>query len=225
MQRLAPSNVNVAKSSSNSEPKPSHVQEDAGTNTSSIILSQDNSNDFPFALLGCCKDFRVIANAKRLCRNEGFLNVDCKYLGGLWVLFDFESQTVRDKFLNHQGISHWFTTLKPWYDEFVVDERLVWLEIEGVPIRAWENQVFKQICNRWGEVIFIDDIDVSNRLSKRLCIKSAHAQLIVVSIMTIVNNVTYTIRVMELCIWTPSFVDHDNESDEKTFVSDYDKNR
>ncbi|GJX49067.1 RNA-directed DNA polymerase, eukaryota, reverse transcriptase zinc-binding domain protein [Tanacetum coccineum] len=43
--------------------------------------------------------------------------------------------------------------------------------------------------------------------------------------MTIVNNVTYTIRVRELCIWTPSFVDHDNESDEKTFVSDYDKNR
>ncbi|GKG42424.1 hypothetical protein Tco_0476722, partial [Tanacetum coccineum] len=42
--------------------------------------------------------------------------------------------------------------------------------------------------------------------------------------MTIVNNVTYTVRVRELCSWMPSFVDHDNESDEKTFVGDYDKN-
>ncbi|GKB53733.1 RNA-directed DNA polymerase, eukaryota, partial [Tanacetum coccineum] len=46
----------------------------------------------------------------------------------------------RDKFLNHKGILTWFSTLKPWYNDFVVDERLVWLEIEGVPIRAWDNQ-------------------------------------------------------------------------------------
>ncbi|GKA74736.1 putative RNA-directed DNA polymerase, eukaryota, reverse transcriptase zinc-binding domain protein [Tanacetum coccineum] len=37
-------------------------------------------------LLGCYKDFRAIANARIMCRNEGFLDVGIKYLGGLWVV-------------------------------------------------------------------------------------------------------------------------------------------
>jgi hypothetical protein len=188
---MASSYVNVARGSTNINSKsPNFVQEDAGIDNPSIIVSQDKPNEFPLALLGCYKDFRAIANTRSMCRNEGFLDVDFKYLGGLWVLFDFGSSDARDKFLNHKGVSTWFTILKPWHDDFVVEERLIWLEVEGVPIRTWDNQVFNQICNKWGEVLFIDDSDVSNRLSKRLCIKSTHANLIFVSILVTLNNVT-----------------------------------
>ncbi|GKA15007.1 RNA-directed DNA polymerase, eukaryota, reverse transcriptase zinc-binding domain protein [Tanacetum coccineum] len=222
---MALSFVNVARGSSNGESKsPNTMHEGTGSHIPSMILSQDNSNDFPLALLGCYKDFRVIASTRRMCHNEGFSNVDFKYLGGLWVLFDFESSEARDKFLNHKGILTWFSTLKPWYNDFVVDERLVWLEIEGVPIRAWDNQVFNKICSRWGEVIFIDDTDVCNRLSKRLCIKSTHANLIFVSIMVTLNNVTYTTRVRELCSWTPTFASLENDSDEDNSVGDFVRN-
>ncbi|GJS06437.1 putative RNA-directed DNA polymerase, eukaryota, reverse transcriptase zinc-binding domain protein [Tanacetum coccineum] len=222
---MASSFVNVARGSSNGEAKsPNTVHEGTGSHIPSIILSQDNSNDFPLALLGCYKDFWAIASTRSMCHNEGFLNVDFKYLGGLWVLFDFESSEARDKFLNHKGILTWFSTLKPWYNDFVVDERLVWLEIEGVPIRAWDNQVFNKICSRWGEVIFIDDNDVCNRLSKRLCIKSTHANLIFVSIMVTLNNVTYTTRVRELCSWTPTFASLENDSDEDNSVGDFFRN-
>nr|GEZ21052.1 reverse transcriptase domain, reverse transcriptase zinc-binding domain protein [Tanacetum cinerariifolium] len=41
--------------------------------------------------------------------------------------------------------------LKPWYDDFVVEERLVWLEIEGVPLRAWNNDTFTSIGRKWEE--------------------------------------------------------------------------
>ncbi|GJY97792.1 RNA-directed DNA polymerase, eukaryota, reverse transcriptase zinc-binding domain protein [Tanacetum coccineum] len=222
---MASSFVNVARGSSNGEAKsPNTVHEGTGSHIPSIILSQDNSNDFPLALLGCYKDFRAIASTRSMCHNEGFSNVDFKYLGGLWVLFDFESSEARDKFLNHKGILTWFSTLKPWYNDFVVDERLVWLEIEGVPIHAWDNQVFNKICSRWGEVIFIDDTDVCNRLSKRLCIKSTHANLIFVSIMVTLNNVTYTTRVRELCSWTPTFASLENDSYEDNSVGDFVRN-
>ncbi|GKE79347.1 reverse transcriptase domain, reverse transcriptase zinc-binding domain protein, partial [Tanacetum coccineum] len=211
--------------SSNGEAKsPNIVHEGTDSHIPSIILSQDNSNDFPLALLGCYKDFRAIASTRSMCHNKGFSNVDFKYLGGLWVLFDFESSESRDKFLNHKGILTWFYTLKPWYNDFVVDERLVWLEIEGVPIRAWDNQVFNKICSRWGKVIFIDDTDVWNRLSKRLCIKSTHANLIFVSIMVTLNNVTYTTRVRELCSWTPTFASLENDGNEDNLVGDFFRN-
>nr|GEU68392.1 hypothetical protein [Tanacetum cinerariifolium] len=58
----------------------------------------------------------------------------------------------------------WFSSLKPWHDDFLVEERLVWLEVEGVPIHAWDNVIFRSICNKWGDMLFSDDSDTSNRL-------------------------------------------------------------
>ncbi|PWA98179.1 hypothetical protein CTI12_AA021490 [Artemisia annua] len=95
------------------------------SNKPAATLSYDTPNDFPLALLGCYKDFRSIANTRIMCCNEGFLDVDFKYLGGLWVLFDFTTKDARDKFLHHIGVQSWFSTLKLWHDDFVVEERLI----------------------------------------------------------------------------------------------------
>ncbi|GJV09704.1 reverse transcriptase domain, reverse transcriptase zinc-binding domain protein [Tanacetum coccineum] len=189
---------------------------------SQITLKQDKPCDFPLAVLGCYKDFRSIANTCNLCRSEGFLDLEFKYLGGLWVLFDFTSLDARNKFLNHKGVATWFSSLKPWHDDFVVDERLIWLEIEGVPLRAWEKDTFTSIAKKWGELLFMDDSDGCNRLSKRICIKSSHALLVFATIMVSVNDVTYAIRVRELCSWTSSFINDDSESEEVNSKGSFD---
>ncbi|GKA82971.1 reverse transcriptase domain, reverse transcriptase zinc-binding domain protein [Tanacetum coccineum] len=98
-------------------------REHVGEN-SEIILSQKGNCGVVLAVVGCFKDFRSIVNAKIICRNEGFQGVETKYLGGLWVMFEFNDKDVRDKFLNHEGILSWFSSLKIWNDEFVVAEIL-----------------------------------------------------------------------------------------------------
>ncbi|GJX76532.1 RNA-directed DNA polymerase, eukaryota [Tanacetum coccineum] len=150
-------------------------------------------------------------------RNEGFQGVETKYLGGLWVMFEFKDKNVRDKFLIHEGILSWFSMLNIWNDKFVVAERLIWLEVEGVPFGAWNNDSFKKICSRWGEVLFVDDTDSTNRFSIRLCLKSTHASLIFASIVATFKGVSHVIRVRELCSWTPNFnlddmINEDEES-------------
>ncbi|GJX05605.1 hypothetical protein Tco_0191521, partial [Tanacetum coccineum] len=171
--------VYVAKAASVESKGGTNVVNDDGEDSNLVLeLQSAGTNDFPLAILGCYKDFRSMANTLTLCRSEGFLDVDIKYLGGLWILFYFNLMEVRDKFPNNEGISQWFASLKPWHDDFLVEERLVWLEIEGVPIRAWDNVTFKSMCNKWGELLFSDDSDTCNRLSKRLCIKSTYSQLI-----------------------------------------------
>ncbi|GJX58574.1 hypothetical protein Tco_0289964 [Tanacetum coccineum] len=97
-------------------------------------------------------------------------------------------------------------------------ERLVWLEIKGVPFRAWTNDTFNSICKKWGEVLFIDDTDSSNRFSIRLCIKSTHTSLIFASTLVTLKGVTYAYRVRELCSWIPTFATEDVDSDEEGFV-------
>nr|GEX17115.1 reverse transcriptase domain, reverse transcriptase zinc-binding domain protein [Tanacetum cinerariifolium] len=118
--------VDIAKASLNSGGKATNiVTEDSGFMNECITLFQEKSNDFPLAILGCFKDFCSIANTRNLCRSEGFLDVDFKYLGGLWVLFEFTSREANKKFINHKVVSTWFSSMKPWHDNFVVEERLI----------------------------------------------------------------------------------------------------
>ncbi|GJW90508.1 putative RNA-directed DNA polymerase, eukaryota, reverse transcriptase zinc-binding domain protein [Tanacetum coccineum] len=160
-----------------------------------------------------------------MCRSEGFLDVQFKYLGGLWVLFEFLSHNAKDNFIKHEGILSRFSSLKPWHDDFVVKERLIWLEIEGVPLRAWNKETFTYICSKWGEVLFSDDTDECNRLSKWLCIKSSYASLVFATIMIPLNKVTYAIRVRELCSWTPSFLGEDSVTDDEDFMGKYEADK
>ncbi|GJX11050.1 RNA-directed DNA polymerase, eukaryota, reverse transcriptase zinc-binding domain protein [Tanacetum coccineum] len=198
------------------------VSKDVNEGSDSLItLKKDISCDYPLAILGCFKYFRSIANTRSLCHSEGFLDLEFKYLGRLRVLFEFTSGDVRNKFLNHKGVATWFSSLKPWHDDFSVEERLIWLEIEGVPLRAWEKDTFSSIARKWGELLFMDDSDACNRLSKRICIKSSHALLVFATIMVSVNDVTYAIRVRELCSWNPSFISDESECEEDDAMGNF----
>ncbi|GJV93110.1 RNA-directed DNA polymerase, eukaryota [Tanacetum coccineum] len=170
------------------------VNDDCGDHISVVELKQHTPNDFPLAVLG-----------------------------RLWLLFEFKSLEARNEFLKHDGIFSWFSSLKPWHDDFIVEERLIWLEIEGVPIRTWEDETFKSICNKWGEVIFSDDIDPCNRLSKHPCIKSNHNQLIFATSFVSLMKVTYAIRVRELYSWTPTYVGVDSDRDDEGSMGSHDQ--
>ncbi|PWA56240.1 hypothetical protein CTI12_AA420630 [Artemisia annua] len=186
----------------------------------SIACDENNQSSFPFALIGCYKDFRAISNTRSMCQGEGFFEVKPFYLGGLWVLLDFPSVESRDLFIQHSGIKSWFSELKVWHADFVVKERLLWLEVEGVPLRAWNHSTFKQIASKWGDLIFVDDADVTNRFSMRLGIKTTHAPLVFESMYVNISDVDYCIRVRELSSWTPNFLSGFKDEEDRDSVND-----
>ena len=102
---------------------------------------------YPFALVVCFKDFRAISNIRSMCQGEGFNEVEPKYLGGLWVLLDFDSVERRDAFRHHHAFLSWFSAVQPWQNDFVVKERLLWVEVEGIPLLAWSEDTFKVWVN------------------------------------------------------------------------------
>nr|GEZ59538.1 RNA-directed DNA polymerase, eukaryota, nucleotide-binding alpha-beta plait domain protein [Tanacetum cinerariifolium] len=45
---------------------------------------------------------------------------------------------------------------------FVSDERIIWMDIEGIPLRAWSRETFKKIGKKWGETLDLEDnVDTS----------------------------------------------------------------
>nr|GEW99762.1 RNA-directed DNA polymerase, eukaryota, reverse transcriptase zinc-binding domain protein [Tanacetum cinerariifolium] len=152
--------ANVAKASCDVGNKGSiYVDKECGDQTQVINIPMSSSQDLPLAVLGCYKDFRSIANARSLCHSEA-----------------------RNSYLKHDGIRSWFSSSKPWHDDFTVDERLIWL-------------------------------------SKCLCIKSKHNPLVFAIIFMTLTNVTYAIRVRELCSWTPAFVEIDSNREDEEMQS------
>ncbi|GJX96364.1 RNA-directed DNA polymerase, eukaryota [Tanacetum coccineum] len=59
--------------------------------------------------------------------------------------------------------------------DFVSDERVVWVDIEGIPFNVWSRETFLKIGKKWGETMDIKDNLDSSFAQKRLCIKTKQA--------------------------------------------------
>ncbi|GJS31677.1 hypothetical protein Tco_0492297 [Tanacetum coccineum] len=82
--------------------------------------------------------------------NEGFDNIDLKYMGGYWVMIEFQSEETKKMFKASVGVGVWFSQLQQASKEFINDRRVTWVEIEGVSLKLWSENTFNRIASKWG---------------------------------------------------------------------------
>lgn len=77
--------------------------------------------------------------------------------------------------------------------------RLVWLMIEGVPLHVWTKDAFHSIVVQWGEVVEVEDLTSSKEqlFIGRVCVATPCRETISESINLIVEDQSYTVRVIE----------------------------
>ncbi|GJX96249.1 RNA-directed DNA polymerase, eukaryota, partial [Tanacetum coccineum] len=129
-----------------------------------VIVLDDScimKRDLSCSLMGKIKDINALPNLYNILDIEGFTSVKLSYLGGYWNLLDMESISSKEKISSHVGIGSWFEKLTPACNSFVCEERLVWVSIEGLPIKALTRNTFAKIVSRWGELVEINDSDNS----------------------------------------------------------------
>ncbi|CAI9260933.1 unnamed protein product [Lactuca saligna] len=159
------------------------------------------------------RDFSTLPNLRVLCMDEGFDSFEIRYVGGLWVMIAFNSKTACKNFLSSITIDHWIAEKKPLDRNFVPSERLVWVDVEGLPLSAWSKDSFRKILSRWGIIAQLDDDLGEDIYKNRICILTSIKTIISEVIKVCVYKITYWIRVNEAPGWTPSFV-HDFPSPE-----------
>ncbi|GJZ47629.1 hypothetical protein Tco_0601461 [Tanacetum coccineum] len=139
----------------------------------SCMVARDLDN----FVMGEVRQFSSINNLSVLLHNEGFMDIEIVYLGGLWVMIKLGSAKTKLKFMKHTGVASWFVRLCNAQNDFVASDRIVWVDIEGVPLHAWSHFYF--IRDRfliWGEAWELED-----------------------------GNEDLFIRAKELFVWSPSF--------------------
>ncbi|GKC04324.1 RNA-directed DNA polymerase, eukaryota [Tanacetum coccineum] len=81
----------------------------------------------------------------------------CYGIGGLWVMFELPSANSKSKFLAHVGVGSWFKSLSNPQPDFSPRGRIIWVDVEGVPMHAWSSNTFHKIGSMWGEVLELGD--------------------------------------------------------------------
>ncbi|GJS77855.1 RNA-directed DNA polymerase, eukaryota, reverse transcriptase zinc-binding domain protein [Tanacetum coccineum] len=152
-----------------------------------IVLDEDCalSKDLSSSLMGRIKEFASLTNLKNALMNEGFVDLNVSYLGELWVLLEFSSVKSKEAFRDNVGVSSWFSEIRQASFDINPDGRIVWVEIEGVPLKLWTLNTFKRIVTRWGNLIDTNDSD---------------------------GNL-YWIRAKEVPGWTPDLVEDSDEEE------------
>ncbi|GJX78048.1 RNA-directed DNA polymerase, eukaryota [Tanacetum coccineum] len=152
--------------------KSGSVNHNIVTESSPAIVLDDAcimERDFSCSLMGKMKDINALSNLFIILANEGFENVKLFYLGGQWVLLELDSVTSKEKITNHVGVGSWFEVLKPACNSFMCEERLVWVAIEGLPVKALTRNTYAKIVASWGELVDINESDNASFHAIRVC--------------------------------------------------------
>nr|GEX33138.1 hypothetical protein [Tanacetum cinerariifolium] len=110
----------------------------------------------------------------------------------------------------------------------VLDERVTWLDIEGIPLKVWSKNTFSRITAKWGALVYFEDQEEGYLHSRRVCIKTKFVENIFESFKIIIQGKTYWIRAKEVTGWIPDFLEDDEKGsrsdDEGSFDSNSDDN-
>nr|GEX55133.1 nucleotide-binding alpha-beta plait domain-containing protein [Tanacetum cinerariifolium] len=129
-----------------------------------------NQLDYSLCLLGKVKEFSSFDNMRMVLGNKGFNDIDLRYMRGMWIIIGFKIEDTKAKFQPCLGATSWFSQIIQASKEFVIDERITWVDIEGIPLKLWSESTFTRIAAKWGKMLYLEKLDGGCLYSKRLCI-------------------------------------------------------
>ncbi|GJY34782.1 zinc finger, CCHC-type containing protein [Tanacetum coccineum] len=137
-----------------------------------------------------------------------------KYMGGMWIMIDFKTEDTKAKFQSCLGATSWFSLLIQASKEFVIDERITWVDIEGIPLKLWSESTFNRIAAKWGKMLYLEKLDEGCLYSKRLCILTTGKSNILETFKIIHKGKRFLVRAKETMGWIPDFDEQEEDNSE-----------
>nr|GEY21713.1 RNA-directed DNA polymerase, eukaryota [Tanacetum cinerariifolium] len=111
-------------------------------NNPALVLDNSclNQHGYSNFLMGKVKDFASLSNLKVVLVKDGYDNIKLKYMGGYCVIIAFQSQEAKKRFQSNVGIGTWFSQLQQASNDFIIDGRVTWVKIEGIPLKKCDEE-------------------------------------------------------------------------------------
>nr|GEW57713.1 hypothetical protein [Tanacetum cinerariifolium] len=93
-----------------------------------------------------------------------------------------------------------------------VEDRVIWVDVEGIPFVAWTHNTFKKIASKWGELLFVKDLNDNNLWRKRMYVITKIEEFIMETFKKFIKGTMSMIRAREIIGWNPEFILDDDVS-------------
>jgi hypothetical protein len=106
-------------------------------------------------LLACEKEMSRIQTTLFM---EGFQSIKVTSMGGNMALLrsPVEGDVQRLLRSKNECLSFYFTHLKPWNPGLLAAQREVWIQVYGIPLHVWGDNLFKMVGNKFGSFVDYD---------------------------------------------------------------------
>nr|GEV36574.1 RNA-directed DNA polymerase, eukaryota [Tanacetum cinerariifolium] len=162
-------------------------------------------------LLGKVKEFASLTNLKVILAKEFYANIEIKYMEGLWVMIKFQDKETKKMFQSNLAAGTWFSQIIRAHNDFTIDERVTWVEIEGVPCKWWSRNTFSRIASRWGTLLNGDELEDGGFHRKIICICTNMKTVMFESFKMVYHGKVCWARAIEVPGWVPDFEDEIEE--------------
>ncbi|KAL4559868.1 hypothetical protein LXL04_032014 [Taraxacum kok-saghyz] len=167
-------------------------------------------------VMGKVKDLSFIQNISLVLKKEGFQNVEVTHVGGSWVWIEFNNRNACTRFKQRDDLAQYFSSIQNLSRQFVVDDKVVWIEISGMPLGAWSLNAFKKGVMQWGEVVCMDNSGAGGICNGRMCLRVSRKVNIQGTTTIYLDGINHEVNVKEIGSWLPARVATADDSDQSS---------
>nr|GEV62685.1 nucleotide-binding alpha-beta plait domain-containing protein [Tanacetum cinerariifolium] len=110
-------------------------------------------------------------------------------------------------------VGSWFSQIIQAHNDFVIDERVIWVEVEGVPCKWWSRNTFSCIACRWGTLLNGEELEEKGYHSNRIFIRTKLKTIVFDSFKMVYRGMTCWVRAIDVPGWVPDFEENGEEGD------------
>ncbi|KAE8723965.1 hypothetical protein F3Y22_tig00011079pilonHSYRG00091 [Hibiscus syriacus] len=135
------------------------------------VVDEDKLITLRDCLVGWSRKFLKMKELAAIMHKEGILVPKIMRLSGLAILIIFEDEESRDYTLKNQigALNKCFVKVDLWSENFQCSSRRAWLSCKGIPPFVWCHSAFRNIAEKWGALISIDEGTVNPGSFDRAC--------------------------------------------------------
>ncbi|PWA67006.1 hypothetical protein CTI12_AA322610 [Artemisia annua] len=209
----------------NLKPKPTNVN--AFHDITRAVSLDDREligvDDTSRVLLVKLKDLDSASNMYVICKNEGFVDLKIHHVGGSWIWIQFPSPEACENFRLNATMTNISSAIRTVTPSFKVDERLIWIEISGLPLCAWGSNAFKKVACLFGKFMFFEVEQSTSMSTGRVCISTKSHQPVSEKVKVEVHGEIFEILVHEIGTWSISIEDEALDSSSTEDENDIEK--
>ncbi|GJY64198.1 hypothetical protein Tco_0465658 [Tanacetum coccineum] len=186
------------------------------------LIDQDliRIDDATRLILVKLKDIESMSNMHLICKDEGFVDLKIHHIGGLWIWIQFPTPDACVSFQYNESLKHYYSSYTYASPSFNIDERLIWIEINGLPLCAWGSSAFKKVACLFGKFMFFESEQSASMCSGRVCISTKTHKFISEKVDVEIHGEIFEVNVHKLGTWSINIVDENDNSQDSASSED-----